>query len=492
MAFITGTSNYPGDFDVDPTGLSVNPSLEFVLDEIRDGVTGVVTQSGNKVVAIDVNSIYSITDKIERVLGTNPQDTFDTVASRLNYLAYSGVLAFLPITGGSMAGALTVPSGLDFNVHSIISSGLNWTITTGTASINAQEGLVISSSGDATIDASNLLLAGVLIEGTGNNISFIANSAVLVSGQNSTTIYGSGNQIVVSSGQTTITKRITPTVAESGTVDLGTVDSYFGTIYADNLNAGGVSLEPFLPSTGGNVTGDVTITGSNLNLKDGSHVVNDVSGINNMGSSDYPFGDIYTKTINASFVSGLSPITFLSDIILDSGSNFTFSGTDTIMGSVSTPLDTLYVTTIIGATGLDANTLVHKSGSNIFGDINFTGISSIVLDGTGNNISVNTSGTVTIASTGNRLSGIYTDTINDQTPGNMMWNEESAGTLDGVNKVFTLTNSPVLAHQMVFLSGILINPATDYVMSSNTITIQAGYPAPTTASGRPRAGFYIY
>jgi len=483
MAYITGTSNYPQDYDINPTGAGVEPALAFVLDEIRDPITGVVTQSGNTVVAVDVNSIYSINDKVERTLGVNPQDTFGSVAERLDYLAYSGVLAFLPITGGSMAGALTIPSGIEFNASNIVSSGLIWTVSTG-ASIIVDGGITLAGTGNFRLSSSNLYLAGTLLEGTGNNINFLANNDAVLSGTNSVSLKASGNEVVMESGATTLTHDLTPTVAQSGNVNLGSADAYFGTLYVNDLATTGGS---FVPVTGGNFLGDVNITGANLNLSSGAGILNDVASVNNLGSSGYPFGDIYTTTLNASFVSGLSPITFLSELQLHSGVSITFSGSDSTMGSVSQPLDTLYVTNIIGATGLDESEIVMRSGATMYGDLELTGTSNLILDGAGNNILTNVSGSSAIGISGTPISGVWTDEINGKREGNLRFNEPLTAT--GDPRIWTLDHTPVADHSMIFVSGILVRPAIDYDISANTLTFTGTFPTPVTT---PYAGFYIY
>lgn len=68
-----------------------------------------------------------------------------------------------------------------------------------------------------------------------------------------------------------------------------------------------------------------------------------------------------------------------------------------------------------------------------------------------------------------RLSGLGGGTTyvfhENQTIGNGV-----SGTIDGVNKDFTLDNTPVTGSQQVFLNGMIQTPVDDYTISGNVIT----------------------
>jgi len=51
-------------------------------------------------------------------------------------------------------------------------------------------------------------------------------------------------------------------------------------------------------------------------LPSGTNIIPDVSGINNLGSINYPFSEIYSKYGFFTNISGTSPMNILSDIIL--------------------------------------------------------------------------------------------------------------------------------------------------------------------------------
>jgi hypothetical protein len=54
-----------------------------------------------------------------------------------------------------------------------------------------------------------------------------------------------------------------------------------------------------------------------------------------------------------------------------------------------------------------------------------------------------------------------------------------SGTIDGINKIFTLTNVPMVNTQLVFLNGLTLFPgAGDYLISGSTITFTGTIPQP--------------
>lgn len=68
--------------------------------------------------------------------------------------------------------------------------------------------------------------------------------------------------------------------------------------------------------------------------------------------------------------------------------------------------------------------------------------------------------------------GVLSDTAS---AGPQMAAEVPAGTLDGTNAVFTLTNAPIASSQLVFRNGLALFPAAgDYSIAGNTITFTAG------------------
>jgi hypothetical protein len=462
MAYITGTSNYPSDFDLNPSGSGTNSTLLYVLDEIRDS-NGVVTQSGNKVVAYDVNVAYTVLDQIERVLGTDPAGNFNDVAERLQFLTTGtsfGASAFVHITGDTVTGPLTIESGATLNITDVVSSGLNWVMSGNST---------ISSNGSVTesVFARNISSFSYQIGGFSVGIS---SYAVGITGLYAN-LEGSGLLRLASQGYILVSGNFVPEL--DNVFDIGTTGVYYSTIYANSVISSGTGISSLngLVSTSGS-----TMSG-NLTFGSGASILNSVSGINQIGDDTNPFGDIYTKTLHATNITGMSPITVLSDLEFSSGIS---------IGSLSNPVDTIYANNLVGVSGLDLNAIVAKSGSDIFGDLTFSGNASIVLE-SGSNISTSVSGVGNIGASGTPFANLYVKTINDRTPTNFIFNESLTGTTDGVNKHFYFANAPTSA--MIFVSGILILPATQYVISGTSLFLTGSMYAPTTA---PVAGFYIY
>jgi hypothetical protein len=243
---------------------------------------------------------------------------------------------------------------------------------------------------------------------------------------------------------------------------------------------------------GSNIAGYVAVTGSSLSgtftMQSGASIVNTTSGVNNLGSSNLPFANVFTKTINATYISGLSPVTFLSSIIMSPGSTITTSGTGVTIGSSDNPISTLYVSNIIGATGLDATQIVHTTGSAMTGSLTMNSGTAVVLN-SGASVSAAISGTAQIGSTGSYLGNVYTNAVNNRPIGNMVFNELLTGTTDGVNRTFFFSHKPASNYATVFYSGLYVRPGVDYVFSGNAIVFTGSFAAPVTS---PYAGFYVY
>jgi len=472
--YITGSSNYPYDNDLYPTGVGVNPTLAFVLDEVRAN-NGVVTQSGNAVAAEDVNVVYSIVNKLENVLGYNPAGNYPDVSTRLNNIQLSGAGAYLHLSGGNIFGPVIYATGATLTVTNLVGQNLVGVLS-GNTSLTATDNLTISTASGKTLTLTGAGLSNYVSNFYGTSIT--TNS---LSVNSSSTLF-TGNSISFSMASSiSFGNSLVPSA--SGSLDLGSPSLQWRNIYATGgINASGVS----------NIAGMVAVTGSSLSgtftMQSGAAIVNSVSGVNNLGSSNYPFANVYTKTINATYVSGLSPVTFLSNIVMNQGTSITVSGTGVTMGSLANPINTIYATNIIGATGLDPNGLVQRSGSSVFGNITFSGNANLVLN-SGSNITVGSSGNSQIGSTGSYLGNVYTNAINNSAVGHMIFNEMLTGTVGPSGFTFWLSHTPSNNYAMIFVNGIYQPPTVNYVFSGNAIVFTGTNVAPTA---QPYAGFYVY
>ena len=138
------------------------------------------------------------------------------------------------------------------------------------------------------------------------------------------------------------------------------------------------------------------------------------------------------------------------------------SGTS-LLGSASKPFGTLWASAISGVT----------LGSNFTGGA----ITS--------NLTPTTSGTLTLGTAALPFSGIHTGKINNVTVQYTAFNEQPAGTVNGVNAVFTLAHTPTNNSLQLFNQGVyqILSgthaTANNYSLSSSTITFVA---APTSGN----------
>lgn len=473
--YITGSSNYPYNLDLLPTG-TTDPTISYVLDEIRDD-NGVVTQSGNTITAVELNATYTIIDKLETVLGYNPAGSYSDVASRLNDMQFSGSNAFLHLSGGSITGFVDFVSGSTLNVTKLNGNSLTVTLS-GTTNIYGSGNIGVVSTGNLSIAVANASL-------TGTSVTVSADNLILSGGASSTLSAGS-NIISMSPTGTLINQNIVPQTGSS--IDLGSATSHINNLYVNNIiTTGSNTINGYVPKSGSDFYGILTFTGTaGLVLGTGVNISTAGSGINNMGSLNNPMGEVYTKTLYATNVTGMSPINFLSDISLSG--NITTQQPGTTIGSVSNPINTLYVTNIVGATGLDATKLVQRSGSDMFGNLSVTGNANVML-GSGSNVVPIQSGTSQIGTTGSYMSNVYTNSINNRSVGSMVFGELMTGTTDGINRTFWFSRQPASNYAMVFVSGLYVIPAVDFIFSGSAIIFTGSFAAPTTP---PYAGFYVY
>ena len=494
--YITGTSNYPANYDVVPIGTGTNATVSFVLDQLRDPITGIITQTGNIVVAEAINNIYTIVQAVQGTLGVNPQDIFATVAARMNYLQYSGAGAFVPLSGGSMHGPLTLAgtgTWASLNTNYINSSGGIW---------KDSSSISVAATGSVAINGSG----GVAMTSTNSNISntsngFIVNSKVTtINGSGSVNISG-GTILLTATGNTYSDGSLLP--YETSLYNLGSTGNVWNNLYVNNIVSTGTNL-PYVLKAGdtmsgalglnsivnANNTGSISVLAVNSNNIDlrtnGGALI--LEGWDAPSSTSSWIGIGYTgiaihnDQYGATFPIGLySPSAGIQTLgtITPQG-----SGVDNI-GSAAHPYGTIYATT------LNANIagVVKTTGSSMTGSLTMgSGNSFVVTSGT---VSTAVSGTSTIGASGVPFANVYTNQINGRTPGNYAFNETLAvatGVL-GSTRAFSFTYPPITGNAMVFVSGVLLTPGLQYSITSNILTITGSMYTPTTA---PVAGFYLY
>jgi len=473
--FETGTSNYPNDFDLIPT--TGTATLEYVLDQIRDPSTGIISQSGTQIISLALNTVYTILQEIEETIGLNPQGIYSDVTDRLDWMQQSGTFGAVLRSGDSMFGDLTMTGSTIF-VDSLSSTGLSWILSGNSNLLTSGTFNITNEGGPIELFATN-----------NNNIDLSGNT-ISISYQNAV-ISGLGTLLIGAESGTTFFNSIY--AAGSGTQDIGSASNPFGTIYADQVVSTGIASD-YVNVAGGTFSGNV-IFGSGLTLATGSSILLAESGTASIGSLTSPLLDIYAKTVFASVISGMSPVRFDSEVEFTQNI-LPESGSSLNIGSPTQVLNAIYVDNIIG-TGLDTSTFVRTDGSlPITGTTTFTGSSvnvtlggeaTLVLD-SGSHITNLESGVNNAGSLANPFGQVYTDEINEKALANFAFNEFLSGTTDGANTTFTFSNTPINGYANVFVSGILMT-TYQYGITGNTLTFTGTGFAPTTS---PIAAFYLY
>jgi hypothetical protein len=327
---------------------------------------------------------------------------------------------FVAKSGDSMSGGLTVnaPISTDsiLNINStlsILSTGVMNQVSNGTLSIQSTNANVSITSPIGSVDINGALSA------TSSNATF--NSSILNS--------------------------------SSGTIDIGSSGSPFGTVYADNLivnslsgnfvnrsgdsmygdlvmgNAASTGVQPYVYAdniSSLSASHDLTIGGRQVDIEaassvrfligpfatntnfaidsagvyTGQDIIPILSGVINLGSTSSYYNHVYANDLNIQSISSLSGVTISSgNVVLGSGVNIQalLSGLSNI-GSSGNPIGTIYVDTIISNVG--TGVYVQKAGDSMTGNLTMNSGTNILA-----------TGTVNIGSSGNPISTLYVDSI---------------------------------------------------------------------------------
>ncbi len=130
--------------------------------------------------------------------------------------------------------------------------------------------------------------------------------------------------------------------------------------------------------------------------------------------------------------------------------------------------------------------------NNTIDSFEFRYQSGVVLT-TGTNLYPKISGFNSVGITDKRFDNVYSNKLNNNTIVTFKGNEVPAGTINGSNKVFTWTATPIVNTLMLFQNGLYLAPSGigaatfDYVLSGSTTTMIS---AP--ASGTTLIGCYTY
>jgi hypothetical protein len=458
MSSITsGISIYPSGFDLNASGAT----MVYVADEVRDPFTGNVVTSGSEILGVQINTAYTAINNIEQTLGLNPQGDFSTVADRiLSFETISGSNAYVKKIGDVMTGNLSLISGAAISLVNVISSsGVNWS---GTGTFN------LSNNG-------NILFSG-------QTIQFTASGATTINaGQQLSIKTGSGaaTSLVITSGSSIFYGNILP----SGSINIGAPTNPINTLYVTNFSGAGAATlgsGTYLPLAGGLLSGNTTLSGASL--------LTAISGTGTVGEYGMPFSGIYAKTGYFTNISGLSPITMLSEVVLSSGVYPLTSGVGSL-GTPSNAFDSVIANSIftnaviLSGSTLSPATLVQTSGSTMTGNLILASGATIV-----NAVS----GVNDLGSQANPFANVWASSINGRNSVRFKFNELLNPAASGV---YTFASAPSGATviDVATIAGVtgisrFLVPTTHYTISGDTLTLSGVY----TASGSLYSPFYVY
>ena len=455
----SGLSIYPSGYDLNaPSG----STMFYVYDEVRDPFTGAIISSGSEIVGVHVNTSYTAINNIERILGLNPQGAFDTVADRIYATeTVSGSQAFVKKVGDTMTGNLLIASGAYISTMQIVSpSGFAWSgagayglTNEGQVTITSSAN-VIYASGSNTID-------------TGDTLTIRAGS-------------GLGNVLVITSGNIVAYQTISP----SGLINIGQLGNPIDKIYVNELVDGGGS--PAIPSgvylelAGGTMSGNAVFSGASI--------LTAISGENTVGTLAAPFSGVYAKTGYFTNISGMSPVTVLSPLVVSSGISPSVSGqsalgtSDFTFGSIFS--DSIVATSlVISGLSFDPSSLVQSSGGSVAGNLALQSGATIVNE---------VSGVNDLGSENYPFANVWAKSINGKASVRMKFNEALNYVSSGV---YTFASSPSGATvvDVATIAGVagvtrFLVPNTDYTISGTTLETTPTF----FVSGSLYSPFYIY
>ena len=278
MAIASGSTNYPNNFDLNPTGTGT-ATIKYLSDQERSSITGLVTASGDKIIGQHINSAYTIINSVERTLGLNPQGAFSTVGQRIDNIVFSSGNGFyVRLSGDTMTGDLTM-------------SGSN---------------ILPLVSGTQSIGSFAQPFSGVYAKtGYFTNVSGMSPINIL-------------SDLNIKSG-------VNITTENSGTSLLGTTDKPFSTIYTNQIEMQGIIFTPsgiageYVNISGDTMTGDLIVnaalTSNSLNVRGATVIGTGNTAANNSiaigqgctanGNVDFATGENSEATGGGSFAAGL-------------------------------------------------------------------------------------------------------------------------------------------------------------------------------------------
>lgn len=311
--------NSSADINLNAAGsINANSSLVTLSNNLQVGPSFVGV---NSTVIPSIDAIYD--------LGSSTNKFANIYADNIVGAAISG--AFVRTTGDQMTGDLNMGFGSAINVQNI-----NSFVPSGNLNVNV---------GQFNLTATNNIHFDV--GPTGNQKMQIGLTEIFVSDD------------------------IIPTI--SGNFNLGAPSLYYKAIYVDNLSVNSITSGSTIQ---GATFGNLNITGT-LGFASGSSVVALQSGTINIGTSGSPFGTLYVNNIVTSQTTGTFVNKFGDTMIgvlsIGTGSSISAAGSGVSnIGSISNPFGNIYANNIISS-GLD-DRYVNVTGDQMTGALTLPSI----------------------------------------------------------------------------------------------------------------------
>jgi len=297
-----------------------------------------------------------------------------SVGSIEGYLL-SGNQTAVQVTGGSMSGPLTMNgAGIRTSVSGNNTIGSNASpfadvisnvITTNEVqSFDATNSIFLGNAIGIGVSQYGLSASGNGLVMSGNAIAMVeSDGVVMLSGNIGTLIVGVESGVYIAAGNDLISMDGNVVPTGSFVYNLGSPSQRWKTIYADSIDA--ISSK-YLPITGGNLTGPLTMsTGQSINT---DYIHNSLTSLTVTSTNDINLNAAGNINATAPFVN-LNNNLGVGPAVISVGSSITpnQSGTYNI-GSSDNPFNVVYANSILGAAISGA--FVPTSGGQMYGDLN--------------------------------------------------------------------------------------------------------------------------
>jgi len=513
LTFVSGTDitittdSTSGAVTISSSGsssLSASLGVERVGDDFRADLlaNGGISLNGNELY-VNVDDIIDITKGLENIGGNIAVNVDENSGLQIDSTA--GVQVNL-----NSSDALEFSGGaIQVKADGIKDTHIDW--GTGAGQVNAAD-IPLTTAVEGQTDVQNALQA--LETGLGNvnaysTISVSGQDDLVANGQDTLT-FVAGNDVTITTDSTSGTLTIDVTGADNLTASLG-VERVGDDFRADLLASGGLALsgnelyvnvDDIIDTTKGleNIGGNIAVnvdenTGLSLDSTSGVQITLDGSSLSQSSSGIRVAVDGVNDTM-IDFGTGANQVN-ASDIPLTSaveGQNDVQAAL-TALESATDALDIFKTISVSGQDNIVADgntdTLTFVAGTDI----------TITTDSTSGALTISSSGSSSLtaslgvervgddfradlkANGGLRLDGNEIEI--DLNSGEILYNdgttvvghsfvirETPSGTINGVNTIFTLANTPSTNTEQLFLNGVLQEPGgEDYTISGDTITM---------------------